>query len=185
MAETFQAAFEHTVGYEGGYTNDPQDTGNWTGGKVNAGELKGTRFGISAAAYPAEDIIHLTADRAKVLYKRDYWDALDLDQIDFAPLAIDLFDAAVNTGKGRAVKLFQKALNLTNRNQQDYANIAVDGGMGNETMTAYHQNTNKRILCNVFNIQRGAFYCSLMDQNEQYERYIGWFERIEIIKKSE
>ena len=41
---------------EGGFTNDPNDRGNWTSGKIGVGELKGTKYGISAMAYPLEDI---------------------------------------------------------------------------------------------------------------------------------
>ena len=55
----FKQAFDLLIGHEGGYTNNPNDPGNWTGGKVNSGTLRGTKYGISAASYPTLDIKNL------------------------------------------------------------------------------------------------------------------------------
>jgi lysozyme family protein len=79
--------------------------------------------------------------------------------------------------------MLQKALNLTNRKGVDYANIPEDGKIGQGTINAYKANKNKRILYNVINILQGAHYVALMEAKEDYERYIGWFDRVEIIKK--
>lgn len=86
---SFQDAFDTVVGEEGGYVNNPNDPG---------GE---TKYGISHRAYPDEDIANLTLERAQFLYKRDYWDALGLD--DRLPgYALVLFDCAVNNGVNAA-----------------------------------------------------------------------------------
>lgn len=45
---TFEEAFDRLIGHEGGYSDDPTDNGNWTGGKRGAGLLKGTKYGIGA-----------------------------------------------------------------------------------------------------------------------------------------
>jgi hypothetical protein len=45
----FDRAFEETIGLEGGFSRNPDDNGNWTGGRRGLGELKGTKYGISAA----------------------------------------------------------------------------------------------------------------------------------------
>ena len=68
----FDRMFDIVVGHEGGYTANPADRGNWTGGAIGSGTCRGTRFGISAAAYPGLDIANLTIDAAKALYQRDY-----------------------------------------------------------------------------------------------------------------
>ena len=85
---------------EGGYSSDKDDKGNWTGGKVGRGALKGTKFGISAAAYPDIDIIALTRAKAISLYKKDYWTPIGADKLD-PPIALAAFDCAVNMGIGR------------------------------------------------------------------------------------
>ena len=46
------AVLAETLAHEGGYSSNPKDPGNWTGGKVGAGKLLGTQKGIAAASYP-------------------------------------------------------------------------------------------------------------------------------------
>ena len=96
----------------GGYTNDPRDPG---------GE---TRWGISKRAFPREDIRNLSRERAVELYRTEYWDKLRPDEF-VAPLAIVLFDIAVNQGPPTAVRLLQKA-----------CGVAQDGIMGPNTVAA-------------------------------------------------
>lgn len=91
----FDRSFRFLIGEEGGYVNDPADPG---------GE---TKFGISKRAYPHLDIKALTLEQAKAIYRRDYWDPLQLDLRPWGP-ALVLFDAAVNHGLARARALFAK-----------------------------------------------------------------------------
>lgn len=84
----------------GGWTIDPADPGNWTGGKRGVGELKGTKFGIAANTYPELDIKNLTRAQADQIYMRDYWPKSWGDQW---PMGFDqiTYDATVNSGPGR------------------------------------------------------------------------------------
>ncbi|WP_458717073.1 glycoside hydrolase family 108 protein [Pseudomonas gregormendelii] len=120
----FDLAFERVVGHEGGYTTDPKDRGNWTTGVIGKGELKGTKFGISAMSYPTLDIKNLTVDQAKVIYKRDFWDRAKADQYDSA-VSYQLFDMAVNHGNGNAIRMLQRA-----------AKVADDGQIGPMSIAA-------------------------------------------------
>lgn len=105
----FDQAFELTVGHEGGFTANPKDRGNWTGGRIGVGELKGTKFGISAAAYPHLDIRNLTLDQAKAIYLTDYWGVAGCPQLPSA-LKFDVFDFAVNSGPGTAARRLQRVV---------------------------------------------------------------------------
>ena len=96
---------------EGGYSSDKDDKGNWTGGKVGRGVLKGTKFGISAAAYPDLDIKGLTKTQAIAIYKRDYWTPIGADKLE-PPLALLAFDCAVNQGIGRARQILKDTATL-------------------------------------------------------------------------
>ena len=58
--DAFERAFAVVLGHEGGYTADPADPGNWTGGAPGRGECRGTNWGISAASYPYLPIRALT-----------------------------------------------------------------------------------------------------------------------------
>lgn len=109
MRHTFDEAFEKLIGHEGGFTKDRRDKGNWTGGRVGKGKLKGTKYGISAAAYPALDIENLTLEDAKEIYRTDYWDKVKCDDL---PVGLDflVFDIAVNHGVLDAALFLQEGI---------------------------------------------------------------------------
>jgi lysozyme family protein len=86
---SFEKAMEFLLKWEGGYVNDPRDPG---------GE---TKYGISKRSHPNVDIANLTVEQATAIYKRDYWDALNLDALPPC-FGIAVFDAAVNCGKAKA-----------------------------------------------------------------------------------
>lgn len=100
-----------TLPHEGGYTNDPRDPGNWTGGAVGVGELKGTNMGIAAHSFPNLDIKNLKQADVIPIYDRKYWRPVRGDDL---PFGVDLavFDYAVNSGVGRAPKELQRVLGV-------------------------------------------------------------------------
>lgn len=131
---SYDSVFARTVGLEGGLSMDPEDNGNWTGGHKGVGILKGTKYGISAASYPNEDIINLTLDRAKFLYKRDRWDVLRLDEVIDGVIQEKIFDASVLTGVGEAAIIVQKSINFLEPGPEDQP-LKVDGGIGPITLS--------------------------------------------------
>ncbi|HQT63928.1 MAG: hypothetical protein B7Z75_03905 [Acidocella sp. 20-57-95] len=122
--DKFARCFAFTLGAEGGYSDNASDPGNWTGGAVGHGKLKGTKFGVSASAYPTLDICNLTEQQAEDIYRRDYWTALHGDELAI-PIAMVGFDAAVNAGPHRAVCWLQQA-----------AGQPADGVLGPATLAA-------------------------------------------------
>lgn len=105
----FEACAAVTLGYEGGLTMDRRDPGNWTGGKVGKGVLKGTNMGIAANTYPNEDIKNMTKARAMELYRPRYWDGIAGEAL---PYGMDMvtYDYGVNSGPSRGVKALQRAV---------------------------------------------------------------------------
>ncbi len=110
----FDIAFERLIGHEGLFTEDPRDPGNWTGGRVGVGVLKGTKYGIAAASYPELDIRALTLEQAKTIYRRDFWDVIGRAH---PAIAFQVFDAAVNHGKDNAVRFLQRAVRVADDGQ--------------------------------------------------------------------
>ena len=110
MKGNFDKVIDALLAHEGGFVNHRSDPG---------GE---TNMGISKRAYPHENIRDMTKDRAKFLYRRDYWDACRCDDL---PGGVDyvVFDAAVNSGTSRAVKWLQQAVG-----------VAIDGKVGIVTL---------------------------------------------------
>lgn len=117
MASFYSAHKEVSVS-EGGYTINPEDNGNWTGGRRDRGELIGTNFGISAPvlkAYlgrtpTAKEMYDLSASDAKDIYRKNYWDAIQGDDLKNQSVALMIYDSAVNQGVGTAKNYVLRAL---------------------------------------------------------------------------
>lgn len=150
----FDKAFELLMINEGGYVNDPHDKGCET------------KFGISKTAYPNEDIKNLTIDRAKQIYRRDYWNKCKCDNLPDA-LSVAVFDFAVNSGVNRAIKYLQLSLGVT-----------ADGIIGNQTLGACNRLPIKDTL-NTYMDKRLEYLTSLKDF-----KYFGngWGKRVERVK---
>ena len=98
-------------GNEGGFQCLRSDSGNWTGGKVGAGQLVGTNFGIAAASHPNVDIRALTWPQAKAIYHDEYWAPIHGDTL---PIGVDacVLDDAINAGVFAAIKRLQEAVGV-------------------------------------------------------------------------
>jgi lysozyme family protein len=99
MRLSWDNVFNRLIGHEGEYSNDPNDPG---------GE---TKWGISKRAYPHLDIKNLTREAAKDIYYRDFWLAIDAEDLPDG-VAFQLFDFAINSGIGTAIRHFQRALGV-------------------------------------------------------------------------
>jgi lysozyme family protein len=167
-AENYAACLDKTLGYEGGYSDDPNDPGNWTGCAPGAGELKGTMKGISACSYPDEDIANLTDDHIAEIYRQDYWDVVKGDDL---PAGLDLctFDGGVNSGPARGLQWTQEA-----------TGAAPDGVCGPETI-ACCQAAEPHAAIDAACDARLAFLRTL----DTWPRYgEGWTNRVEDVRRT-
>lgn len=119
----FDVIFERVIGSEGGFTLNPKDPGNWTGGKVGVGELKGTKFGLAAHSYPGWDIENITREQAR----DEYYNWFVAGKLHLLPtvLQYQMFDARFNHGAKWANKLLQRTVRVKD-----------DGIIGNQTLGA-------------------------------------------------
>lgn len=155
----FNAAFDRLISHEGGYSDDPRDPGNWTGGQVGRGDMKGTKFGIAANTYGYLDIKNLTIEQAKAIYKQDFWDVLGEAH---PAIKFQLFDAAVNHGRGNAIRFLQRAVR-----------VADDGIWGKISQAALSAMDHNDVLIR-FLAFRFKFWASL-SKFDTYGR--GWTNR--------
>jgi lysozyme family protein len=167
------------IAREGGYVNDPNDSG---------GE---TNFGITVKVarengYTGKMIDMLRAV-AEEIYGKQYWDAVQGDQLVFLSekIADEVTDTAVNMGVHRAATFLQRALNVLNDNGKHYENVTVDGNIGAKTLDAVYQYLLRRdeiVLLRVLNSLQGAFYVDLAERREKDKSFIyGWFKHRVII----
>lgn len=136
MTTWFDQCFDKLISHEGGYVNHASDPG---------GE---TNYGISKRAYPSLDIKALTLADAKAIYKRDYWDRAQCDQLP-SQLSYLVFDAAVNSGIGQSIRFLQRAVG-----------VADDGAIGPITLSAAKR-MDTESLCARFIGQRLEFMTRL------------------------
>lgn len=120
MKDNFEAALSAVLHHEGGYVNHPSDPG----GRTNLGCTQRVwEEWIGRDVSEAEMRALKPADVAP-LYKAKYWDKVrgdDLpDGVDYA-----VFDAAINSGPGRAAKWLQEVVGVT-----------ADGAIGPGTLKA-------------------------------------------------
>lgn len=132
----FDQAFERLIGHEGGYVDHPADPGGRT------------KYGISQRSYPGEDIRNMTLERAKDLYRRDFWWKAGCDTVPDA-VKFDLFDMAVNSGVQPAIRTLQRAVGVDD-----------DGVIGPKTMQAIGAMNPIRFVAR-FNGHRLRFMSSL------------------------
>lgn len=187
----FEAAYNKVMIDEGGYVFDKDDPGgetykgisrvhnpNWDGWKIIDGYK--SRYDFPNCLEADQDLQYLV----KFYFKKKYFDPYLGDQLDEA-IAEEMFDQAVNLGVQKAIEHLQRSLNILNRNQRDYEDIKVDGIFGQNTLKAYLKCVSVRgakLLFNVLNIYQGKRYIELMEASQVKEKFIGWFNRIEIKK---
>lgn len=171
---SFEKAFLKTLGFEGGYSLDPDDPG---------GE---TKYGVSKAQYPNVNIKELSLDGAFEIYWRDYWMPLQLEALDNWDLAAEVFDTGVNQGKENAAMTLQGALTLLG------SPLVVDGRVGPKTIAAANAYRHGDALIKLMNVFQGMLYLlgaanveevvqMIRARGAHVKRYLrGWLSRVQI-----
>lgn len=103
MKQNYNDCLTRLLKDEGGYTNDPNDSGG------------PTNFGITLTDYckyinkngTAGDVKGMSINDAKTIYKAKYWDALGCDSLS-SGVDCTCFDYGVNSGLGRPRKALQR-----------------------------------------------------------------------------
>jgi lysozyme family protein len=144
MNSNFKAALDHVLKSEGGFVNHPKDPG----GMTNLGCTKNTWEEYVGHPVSEADMRALTPDSVAPLYKRKYWDKVAGDDL---PSGLDyaVFDAAINSGPGRAAKWLQELVN-----------VQVDGAIGKGTLAAVEAVDTQKLISQ-YNDRRLQFLESL------------------------
>ena len=118
MKSNFDKALAAVLHHEGGYVLHPSDPG----GMTNLGCTKTTWEEWVGHPVDEKTMRALTPADVAPLYKRKYWDKIKGDEL---PNGIDyaVFDAAINSGPGRAVKWLQGCVGAD-----------MDGALGPKTL---------------------------------------------------
>ena len=136
MMRNFSEVLKHTLVDEGGFSDHPSDPGG------------ATMKGITLAVYreykrnphlTPTDLRIIGDDEVEEIYRKRYW---NLCQCDVLPSGIDacVFDTAVNSGPGRAIKFLQESLGVT-----------PDGAIGAGTLAALAKADPKLLILDYIN----------------------------------
>lgn len=169
-------AIEITIGKEGGYSNNPDDSGGETMWGITSRVAR--KWGWKG------EMIDLPRDVAFTIYKNEYFiepgfaAVFDLDHA----IGSELFDTGVNMGTHKASTFLQRALNILNKQGTLWPDLKVDGLIGGTTLKVlkfyltYRGDEGRVVLNRILNTLQGAHYVSLAEKREKDETFIfGWF----------
>ena len=170
----FEQSVREVLNIEGGYTNDSSDSG----GETN----RGITIGVARDFGYTGEMINLPEEVALHVYYTKYWLVNNLSNVATLSekIAEEAFECGVNCGTSTAAKILQRSLNLFNAREKHYADIKVDGHIGNNTIKSIeeyfkYRPGNSKILVKAMNILQGYYYISLAERREKDEKYIyGW-----------
>jgi lysozyme family protein len=120
MKQNFETVLAAVLRHEGGYVDHPADPG----GRTNLGVTQKVWEEWVGHKVDEKAMRALTPELVSPLYKRKYWDKIRGDDL---PAGVDyaVFDAAVNSGPGRAAKWLQGCVG-----------VEQDGAIGPKTLAA-------------------------------------------------
>ena len=162
---------------EGGYSNDPNDSGGATNHGIT--EQVAREHGYTG---PMET---LPKGMATDIYIGTYIKAPKYDAVLMLSPAVgtEIVDSGVNAGPGRASRWFQQSLNDLSRYGRDYPMITVDGAIGKSTLDAYRalEKTRGRIKAceltlKLMDSYQAAHYSQLAKGKANASFIVGWLD---------
>ena len=162
MNSNFDKSLEFVLKSEGHFVNDSRDPG----GMTNLGITQRVLEEWLGHAVDEKTMRNLTPEQVAPIYKAKYWMACYAPQLK---VGIDylMFDAAVNMGPGRAVKLMQECIGCV-----------PDGIIGPRTFQLLDQKKPEDIV-DAFSKRKTSYYESLKTFPVFGK---GWLKRVEDVK---
>jgi lysozyme family protein len=165
MIGNFDTCLALLLEHEGGFVNHPKDPG----GMTNLGVTANVWEEWMGRPVSEKEMRALTPLMVKPLYKRKYWDAIRADEL-VAGVDYCVFDVAVNSGPGRAIKFLQSCVGVT-----------ADGGFGPATLAAVKKvSSEPNKIIELYCAKRLEFLQSL----RTFETFgKGWSRRVAEVKE--
>jgi lysozyme family protein len=164
-------AINKVLEHEGGYVNNPLDTG----GRTNFGITQATYekfLGRKLSSAEADSVMkNMPKGNAVAIYKTMYWDAIQGDKIKQYAIAAIIFDQAVNRGVSAAVKQAQRILGL-----------AQDGKIGPVTIATLNGVKDTDFIPKYLTESINAYKTIVANNPSQSVFLNGWLKRVESLK---
>ena len=158
----FNLAFENVLKNEGGFTNDPQDSGGATNWGITIHDLS-VYLRRSASV---EEVRRMSKLTARAIYKSKYWDSLSLDAVNDDGVALVIFDQGVLRGIGTIARAVQRILG-----------VVVDGHFGPKTLAAINA-ADPGWLITKIEQQAEEAYREIVRRSPKNQKFLkGWINR--------
>ncbi|MDH5855683.1 glycoside hydrolase family 108 protein [Lampropedia aestuarii] len=171
------AVIAGVVAIEGGYSNDPNDSGGETNHGITVAVARDHGFTGAMA--------DLTVEKAQEIYAESYIKKPKFDLVLALSPAVGakLTDIGVNAGPGRAARWLQQSLNDLSRGGRDYAIVAADGDIGPRTIAAYEALVKRRgrikaceLTLKLLDGYQAAHYSTLAKGVANSSFMVGWVD---------
>lgn len=161
---TFDTCVNFVLGtsIEGGLSDHPSDPGGRTNMGVTQRRLDSARISHPGLSLPRK-VDDLTRDQVVAIYRVCEWAWIQGNRLP-GPLALLMFDSAINQGATKAVECLQSALR-----------VKRDGVLGPITIAAANE-AEIRALCMEYAAQRGFHYATLDKLDDVFG--LGWMRRL-------
>ncbi len=181
---------------EGGYVNDPDDSGGetWAGVARNinpkwkgwvivdaikknnpiatARAQRGLPSQLNTYLYANQMLAELVAD----LYEAQYWKVNSLGGLTDQQLAANVCDCGVNCGTFTGAKVLQRAYNIAHAPNK--AALVEDGKIEGKTIAAINSDHPEFIYA-AYNVLRKAYYDAIIAKRPSQAKYKkSWYSRI-------
>lgn len=157
----------HIFQVEGGFVNLKADKG----GPTSMGITQKTLEGYRGRKVTVDEVKNLTKYEATLIYKKNYWDKLKLDQVNSQSVADMLMDFAVNSGVSKAAKVVQGLVG-----------VSQDGIIGPKTIEAINKENPKDLFQKLWDY-RNNYYESIVRNNPSQKVFLkGWKNRLNRIE---
>lgn len=173
----FQKISKIILRHEGGYVNDPSDSG----GATNKGIAWKTWTAFAqtdlGVAPTLENLKNISDAQAEIIYRKRYWEPKGFCQLRNDRVGLMVYDWTITSGG--ASKEIQKLLV-----NSFYQNIAIDGGIGPQTIQALNAVSDQTVLLNAITNIRKNYYTALAfqangEKTKNYKFLQGWLNRVD------
>jgi len=172
--------------WEGLYSDDPLDPGNWSGGLAGVGTLLGSMHGVTplvlakhrgvdVSTLTAEDMQSVTLNEAADIGESMFYKAPHFDLLTWCPATAILLDFGWGSGAGQAAMSMQRLVGTT-----------ADGVVGPITAKAYNDWLGSGVdPAQAMYTMRMDFYRMICQTNPTLQKYFqGWKNRADWVLRT-
>jgi lysozyme family protein len=167
MKTAFEQAIDYTFGNEGGFGDDPNDSGGPTNFGITQGDLARWRN----RPVSAQEVKEMGADEAKGIYSAWYWRPLGCDKITSQAVAICMFDIGIVRGVSIPPQYAQEICNAHG------AGLVLDGHLGPLSLTAINAIDPKAFVTEFAARTKSGFLGIIVRHPTQTVFIKGWLNR--------